>query len=361
VQSAFKKGGDKVKRREEVVGISLACLFILAMVIQATFGGAIDLSIVPSPKEVVVGSTCTYTITVFSYEGNWFDVTIEPHGDCDKSWFEWTEIKQVRIDAGEEKRILLNVTPSEEGEFGFDVKAEAVLDERTSSGPRPTWIRAKALEPPQHPPTCIELMPNLPEPQRITTENGTRQILWTAFACYSPGYVIEYRFRLKGPRTNYTPDIVQNWSRSNVWAWVANASDIGNSTIYADVRDRYPDSTSHDYDDSCEYKDYAFILKPCCACLMPDKSEPQPCGTAINWTACANYPDQDSLRYRFWVHDGGWNVTRDWDIRNIWTWTPADPGDYDVMVQIIAGNLSVDNGTYWAYNITASAQKPMAF
>ena len=90
---------------------------------------------------------------------------------------------------------------------------------------------------------------------------------------------------------------------------------------------------------------------------MPDKSEPQVGGTAITWTACASYPDQDQLRYRFWVYDGGWNVGRDWARSNSWTWTPSDTGDYDVKVEVCDGmdsTVSIGNASYWEYSIISA-------
>ena len=241
-----------MKRKLEVVlGISLACIFIVAIVIPVTFGGSgIDLSsIQPTVAEVEVGSTCTYNITLFSFEGNWFKITIITD-TCDPNWFEWLERGPIRLGEGETKQMSLNVTPSKAGDFNFTVRAEA-------------WLFGEAF-----------------------SEIDARVIA------------------------------------------------TGQSK------------------------------KPCCTCLMPDKSEPQVGGTAITWTACSNYPDQDQLRYKFWVYDGGWNVGRDWARSNSWTWTPSDTGDYDIKVEVCDGRdstVSVGNATYWEYSITVSAQKPMAF
>ncbi len=350
-KSAFKKGGQLMKRRVEViVGISLACIFIVAIVIGVTFGGSgIDLSIQPTVKKVAVGSTCTYDIALFSFEPNWIKVTIIPNGTCDASWFEWREREQIELRHDETKHMLLNVTPSKAGDFNFTVRAETLLRQENSPVASARIIATGASKSKSKKPvTCIGLQPNLPAPQKIPA--GQSEIKWTAYACCDPeGGEIEYRFKLNGPRTNYATETVKDWSISNMWVWLADSRDVGNSTIYADVRARHHDSTS-----SFVYRDYgiSFIQLPCCTCLMPDKSEPQVGGTAITWTACASYPDQDQLRYRFRVYDGGWNVGRDWNRSNSWTWTPSDTGDYDVKVEIIAGNLSVGNGTYWKYNIT---------
>ena len=331
-----------MKRKLEVVlGLSLACIFIVAIVIQVTFGGSgIDLSIQPYVAKVEVGSTCTYNISLFSFEGNWFKIKILP-GTCDPNWFEWLDSGQISLKEGETEQITLNVTPSKAGEYDFRVIAATGFGETLSE--RGARIRAIGL-------TCIGLQPNLPSPQKIPA--GRSEIIWTAYACDPEAGEIEYRFKLNGPRTNYATKTVKDWSISNVWVWIADSRDVGNSTIYADVRVRHHDSTS-----SFVYSDYeiSLIQLPCCTCLMPDKSEPQVGGTAIRWTACSNYPDQDQLRYKFWVYGGGWDVGRDWARSNSWTWTPSDTGNYDVKVEVCDvrdSNVSVGNAIYWNYSIS---------
>ena len=346
-----------MKIRLEVVGLSLACIFIVAIVIQATFGsGGIDLSIQPSMVEVAVGSTCTYDIALFTFEQNWFKITIIPNDTCDASWFEWQERDQVEVKYGKTKHISLNVTPSEAGDFNFTVRADTLLLQENSPeiDARIIATGASKSSKEEERVTCIGLQPNSPAPQKITA--GQREIKWTAYACNSRAGEIEYRFKLNGPRTDYSTKTVKDWSKSNEWVWNADSRDVGNSTIYADVRARY-----HNYIDSYVYRDYelALIQLPCCTCLMPDKSEPQVGGTAIRWTACTSYPDQDQLMYRFWVHDGdgGWKMKRDWARSNSWTWTPGDSGDYDVKVEacdVRDSNASVGNGTYWDYSIVSA-------
>jgi hypothetical protein len=342
------------RRLEVVVGICLACIIIVAIVIQVTFGGSgIDLSSIQPPvAEIEVGSTCTYNITLFSFEGNWFMITIITD-TCDPSWFEWLERGPIELKDGETKQMLLNVTPSKAGDFNFSVRAEAWLFGEASSEIDARVIATGASKSESKKPvTCIGLQPNLPAPQKIPV--GQREIIWTAYACDPEGGKIEYMFKLNGPRTNYTTETVKDWSISNEWVWIADSRDVGNSTISADVRARY-----HDYADSFVYRDYgiSLIQLPCCTCLMPDKSEPQVGGSAITWTACASYPDQDQLRYRFWVYDGGWNVGRDWDRSNSWTWTPSATGDYDVKVEVCDvrdSNVSIGNATYWDYSIIST-------
>ena len=86
-----------------------------------------------------------------------------------------------------------------------------------------------------YPPTCIALMPNISYQPQI---NGTN-ITWKACAFDPEGDELWFRFWLDGPRTGGigNPAIVQNWSKSNVWIWETNGSDVGDNLIYADVRD----------------------------------------------------------------------------------------------------------------------------
>jgi parallel beta-helix repeat protein len=83
--------------------------------------------------------------------------------------------------------------------------------------------------------------------------------------------------------------------------------------------------------------------------LIPDKSEPQPAGTAITWSASATEPDADTLYFRFWVRGpstgDSWIIIRDWSTENTWTWltTTADIGDTDIAVWIRDGHHEPTN------------------
>ncbi len=333
-----------MKRRKVAVGISIVCLFIAAIAIQATFGGGIGLKIEPPKITVNPGSTITYDITISSPGSDCFDISVIPY-TCKKEWFEWMEKERVCVKARGSTQISLDVTPTDKGNFQFGVKAVSISNPRTFAT---CWARINSELPtptptpsptPNQPPTCIGLMPNLSSPQTIMTLNGTKEIKWTAFACDPDGDTLYYRFCLIGPRTGYAERTVQEWSISNEWIWVANQSDIGYSTIYADVRDGYH---APDYDDSCVYENYTIMLnqQPRCACLMPDKSEPQSNGTQITWTACALDPEgeQDQLWYRFWLigpeTGNKWQNMTSWNTNNTWAWTPNEPGNYTIEVEI---------------------------
>ena len=364
-----------MKKRKIVVGASIACLCIAAVAIQATFGGGIGLKIDPPVITVKPGSTIAYDITLSSYDPDCFDITIIPYS-CDIGWFEWTEKERVCVAARGKEQISLKVTPTGEGNFQFKVKAESRSNPRTcaiaialiNSEPPPTPTPTPT--PTNKPPTCIGLTPNLPEPQKIMTEDGTKAIKWTTFACDPDGDQIWYRFCLVGPGTGDTEQIVQDWSTSNEWVWPATLNDQGDSIIYVDVRDGYhnTDFTTPDYDDSCN-KNYMITInqQPYCACLMPNKFSLRLIGTEINWTACAldAEGDQDSLWYRFWLKGpetgNVWLSKRYWSTDNTWTWIPTTSGAHDIEVWIrdnFIPPLSEDPeswdvyATYWTYEIT---------
>ena len=97
-------------------GVGVACNLIVGNVIQVSFGsGGIDLSVQPYEAKVEVGSTCTYNITLFSFEGNWFKSKILT-GTCDPNWFEWLDSGQIDLKEGDTEQMSLNVTPSKAGE-----------------------------------------------------------------------------------------------------------------------------------------------------------------------------------------------------------------------------------------------------
>ena len=212
-------------------------------------------------------------------------------------------------------------------------------------------------------PTCIALTPDKSEPQDYGIV-----INWTACAYDPDGDQLEYRFLLQGPGTGSTIKVIQDWSKSNEWVWKTNKGDIGDSNIYADVKDGHhaDDSTTPDYDLYAMYSNYTITppnQPPYCACLMPDKSEPQPWRTKITWSACAIDPEGDPLWYRFWLRGPGtgnvWQEVKPWSTSNTWTWVPtfAERGDNDMKVDIRDGyyvpypDYSDVNATYYDYRI----------
>ncbi|MCK4734110.1 MAG: hypothetical protein KAT65_16780, partial [Methanophagales archaeon] len=119
-----------MKRRKAVVGISLVCFFIAAIAIPASFGGGIGLRIDPPVITVKPGTLITYDITLSSHDSDCYDVTVIPY-TCNINWFEWTEKKQVCVAAGGSKQLVLNVTPLDDCDCDFKVKAVSIRNPRT--------------------------------------------------------------------------------------------------------------------------------------------------------------------------------------------------------------------------------------
>ena len=122
---------DKIMKKWRVVGwASIACFCIVAIAIQAVFGGGMGLGIAPKEVEVAQGSTITYDITVYNYQDtpDSFDVFVLP-GSCDSGWFSWTtnQITSVPADRGQ-KVVLLDVTPTKSGNYKFTVRAVSKSD-----------------------------------------------------------------------------------------------------------------------------------------------------------------------------------------------------------------------------------------
>jgi hypothetical protein len=215
-------------------------LYIVAIAIQATGGSGMGLKIEPyEAKDVKPGSTIQYVITITSYKSDCFDVMIDPY-NCKPEWFDWLEKKRVCVRAKEQ--IALEVTPSKKGNFEFMVKAVSLMNPGKSA--RTTAKIMIITE--NRKPTCIALMP---EPEKPQPQASGTAILWIAYAYDPEGDKLWYRFLLDGPSTCGLL-VVQDWSTSNKWTWYTDGSDVGDSSIYVDVRDGYhaTDFTTPDYD-----------------------------------------------------------------------------------------------------------------
>ena len=436
-----------MKKWKVVVGASIACFCIVAIAIQAVFGGGMGLGIDPKEIEVALGSTITCGITVYNYQDtpDSFDVFVLP-GSCDSGWFSWTtnQINSVPADRGQ-KRVLLDVKPTKSGNYKFTVRAvskssKGIQASQTASisvkeDKKPDLIitniwnvgtvvhyeiknignaRAPAcshttlyvngvskskdhvstlLDPggskegqfndytckqndkikvcadnnnvideldesnncrdwscppcPNGGQPCIALTPDKSEPQFFGTV-----INWTACACDPEveDCKLCYRFWLEGPGTGWVKKKMQDWSTNNTWRWNTIVADRGDSNIYVDAAD-----CDHlNVFQTAVYRDYTITgtnYPPVCACLMPDKSEPQHYGMEITWNASAFDREGDPLEYRFLLSGPGTGhkfvVMQDWrtahypDYKDCptWTWTPGfdDMGSNDIRVEIRDG------------------------
>lgn len=219
-------------KRRKVVGASIACLFIVATVVEAILGGGIGLDIKPLEANVTLGSTITYDITISG--SDCFNLTIIPYS-CKIGWFEWTGGKQVCVVAGGKEQILLNVTPSEEGDFEFEVKAESI----SNPGTHGLYTAYIHVEPgPNRPPVCACLTPDKPD-----SEPG-EVITWTASAIDPEGDPLEYRFLLRGPN-HKDFEVMQDWRTAYypecpAWIWSPCKKDQGLNDIKVEIGDGYP-------------------------------------------------------------------------------------------------------------------------
>lgn len=82
------------------------------------------------------------------------------------------------------------------------------------------------------PPDILSLSSDMQSPQQIGAT-----ITWQAVATDPENDPIYYKFSLNGPRTGGQWQVVQDWSRSNSWAWITDDRDAGYSNIRVEIRD----------------------------------------------------------------------------------------------------------------------------
>lgn len=328
-----------MKRRKAVVGIIITCLIIAAITIQATFGGGIGIGILPRDIGVNPNTTIPYTITLYSQDGDWFDVTIIPD-TCVNCVFGWENLRKERISVAPngEKQLSLNVTPTDAGSFQFRVKAIsrnnpstyaiaiAQITSKLPPSPTPTPGPTKKL------PKCIGLEPNLPSPQKLMTETETKSITWTACACDPDEDTLQYKFcvHIEG----LFGEKCSEWSTDKNWTWLATSSNLGLNNIYVHVRDGKHD-ISGPYGDCSFGRSYRIKWgdKPFCACLKPNILWPRNAGTTIIWDTCVgdNESAEDTFWYKYFV-DG--IMVQNWGTKKTYSWTPTAAGIYDIIVEV---------------------------
>ena len=190
---------------------------------------------------------------------------------------------------------------------------------------------------------CIALTPDKSEPRLYGAV-----INWTACACDPKveDCKLCYRFWLEGPGTGWVKTKMQDWSTNNTWRLITIVDDIGDSNIYVDAAD-----CDHlNVFQTAVYRNYTIAVNypPVCACLTPDRSEPQHYGMEITWNASAIDPEGDPLWYRFKLRGPGtgynYIVMQDWRKASYpecptWAWTPGvdDMGSNDIRVEIRDG------------------------
>src|SRR5690606_23970399 len=123
---------------------------------------------------------------------------------------------------------------------------------------------------PNQPPALTALKADRPSPQGAGTP-----VKWTATASDVDRDPVYYRFWLKGPSTDNTWQIAQDWSLANQWTWTSMPNDGGVYTVYVYARDgwHYPDTGY----DSAMGSSYQLISNqpPVLTSLNADRPSPQ--------------------------------------------------------------------------------------
>ena len=327
-----------MKKIKKVGGISIVCLLIVVIAIQATVGGGIGLDINPKEVEVEHDSTITYVITVYNYQDtpDSFDVFVLP-GSCDSSWFSWTtnQITSVPADRGQ-KRVLLDVTPTKSGNYKFTVRAvsksnlgisttdtahiEVVIDKKPDLIITKIWVVGNKIH--------YEVMnvgdDTAPAWEADLYVNDIWQAWQVPMAHVYPGERLKNR--------SFAPYELKCADTKRIKVCVEN--------VEGEKRK----------DNNCLEEVLKCNQPPTCIALMPDVLQPQVCGKEIIWTACAFDPEGDELQYRFLLDgpgtEGFMPIVQDWSKSNEWIWRPDER---DIGYNLIC--VDVKDG-YHANNIT---------
>ena len=387
-----------VKRRKAVVGISLICFFIVAIVIQAAVGGGIKL--VPDPQVIQVdqGSTCACTITISSPNSDCFYVSVIPSSCCNYDWFDWgTEKKRVCVTAGGSEQLVLKVTPLDDGDCDFKVKAVSMRDLGTyaestvkiQSTPYwsdlPDFIITKIwqvgsivhyelmnvgfADAPAGSTTALYISGDtFPKSKDYVNmplaPNGRIQRSFNNFWGPFPGYTIKvcanYDDAIEEIRYNNNC-LEENWFNqpylTDTKGPATPVPGFGGDGLFtsnpgvggADGSSTYKSGVGGGVNEA-----------PTCIALMPDLPEPQPNGMVINWTACAFDPEGDALLYRFVLGRSDLEtepleIVQDWSLSNVWKWKTkvGDVSPYNVIYADVRDGYHANDDTDPDYDKSA--------
>ncbi|RCV64388.1 CARDB protein [Methanophagales archaeon] len=399
-----------MKRINAIVGIGFACIFIVAIVIQAAVGGGIK--VIPDPQVIQVdqGTTCTCTITITSTNSDCFYVYVIPSSCCNFGWFDWgTGKKQVCVEAGGSVQLLLNVTPLDDGDCDFKVRVASRRDPRTyaetvikiQSTPYwselPDFIITKIwqvgsiiyyelmnvgfADAPAGSTTALYVNGVHTSDDYVNTPlapNGRIQRSFNNFwiPYPFPGYTIKVcansNNAIEEIRDN-NDCLEENWFNEPITytkgqvapvpgvvggeGWLtSNPTGVGGdktSTYKSDAGSAGGQST---------YKSGVgggVNEAPTCIALMPNWPQPQPNGMVINWTACAFDPEGDALLYRFVLGRSDLETTpilvQDWSLSNVWKWetNAGDVSMYNFICADVRDSYHANDGTDPDYDNSA--------
>ncbi len=388
-----------MKGKNVVVGIGLVCFFIVAIVIQAAVGGSPK--VIPDPKVIQVdqGSTCACTITISSPNSDCFYVSVIPSGCCKFNWFDWgTEKKQVCVAAGGSEQLVLKVTPLDDCDCEFRVKAvswrnpgayaESIVKIQSTPywSDLPDFIITKIWQvgsiihyelmnvgfanAPAGSTTALYISGDtFPKSKDYVNTplapNGRIQRSFNNFwGPYPfPGYTItvcaNYDDAIKESR--YTNNCLEeNWFNQPYEPYTTGpatpipGSDGGGLFTSnpgvggADGPSTYKSGVAGGVNEA-----------PTCIALMPDWPEPQPNGMVINWTACAFDPEGDALLYRFVLGRSDLEtapiLVQDWSPSNVWKWKTnvGDVSMYNVIYADVRDGYHANDDTDPDYDNSA--------
>nr|CBH36793.1 hypothetical secreted protein [uncultured archaeon] len=352
-----------MKRKNAVVGISLVCFFIVAVVIQAAVG--VGIKLIPDPQVIQVdqGSTCACTITIYSPTSDCFYVSVIPSDCCNFDWFDWgAEKKEVCFPAGGSKQLVLKVTPLADGDCDFKVRAVSRRDPRTHAESivkiksTPYWsglpdfiitkiwqvgsivhyelMNVGFADAPAGSTTALYIDDIYMSEDYVNTPLAPNGRIQRSFNNYwgpypFPGYTItvcaNYDDAIKEIRYN-NDCLEENWfNQPYLTDTKGSATPVpgfdGGGLLTSNPGVGGGDGPSTYKSGVAEGVNGA----PTCIALMPDLPEPQPNGMVITWTACAFDPEGDALLYRFVLGRSDsemepLEIVQDWSPSNVWKW-----------------------------------------
>jgi hypothetical protein len=338
-----------MKRKNAVVGIGLVCFFIVAVLIQAAVGSGIKLTTDPKVIQVDQGSTCSCTITISSPKSDCFYVSVIPSGCCNFDWFDWgSGKKQVCVAAGGSEQLVLKVTPLDDCDCDFKVRAisrrnlgtqaESIVKIQST----PYWsdlsdfiitkiwqvgsiihyelMNVGFADAPAGSTTALYI-DNVPRSEDyVNTPLAPNDRIQRSFNNFwgpypFPGYTI----RVCANSNNAIEEI-----RDNNDCLEENGF---NQQYLTDTKGPATPVQAVGGDETTTYKSGVgggVNEAPSCIALMPDWPQPQPNGMVINWTACAFDPEGDALLYRFVLGRSDLEtdpiLVQDWSPSNVWKW-----------------------------------------
>jgi uncharacterized membrane protein len=204
---------------------------------------------------------------------------------------------------------------------------------------------------PNQTPVLIDLAPDRASPQPAGTS-----ITWKADAKDPDGDRILYRFFLNG-------QAVTDWQQSGIWVWPTAGESSGDYQVKVWVRDGIH-ATADRFDASREvpFSLADTNLAPSLNSFSPDRSDPQPPGAHVTWTAGASDPEGDLILYRFLVNG---KAATDWSGSSSWAWNTADmpEGDYRIRVEVRDGQHAdedmADSSMDFTFALESSNRKPV--